>query len=297
VNDLEKPDADCKICGARQWDLLYCGPVRAGKFGEVTSKPQAVWKCRGCEAGFLEGFTLDYETGEYRRLVEGEDSIDHFYQIHDSEQLEKINVVGTGNLRKKIIADIGCGAGSFLDLIKGYSSATIAIEPQQNYHPALRDKGHRVYSYCEDLLQEWRKKIDLIVCFSVIEHLDDPVSLMSQARGLVNSHGRVLISTPNGNDWLLNLLPDAYSRFFYRTAHKWYFREESLKKLAQIAGFSKAAVRYVHRFDFSNFLLWLRDERPTGLGKIQIPASLNEHFSRALEEAGTADYMYAWLEP
>lgn len=297
MNDIGTLDTACKICGARQWDLLYRGPVRAGRFGEVTSKPQVVWKCRGCEAGFLEGFTLDYETGEYRRLVEGEDSADHFYQVHDSEQLEKINVVGTGSLRKQIIADIGCGAGSFLDLIKGYSSVTIAVEPQQNYHPALKAKGHQVYSYCEDSLREWRGKIDLIVCFSVIEHLEDPVQLLSQAHDLLHSGGRMLISTPNANDWLLSLLPDVYASFFYRTAHRWYFREASLRTLARRAGFSKSSVRFLHRFDLSNFLLWLRDKRPTGLGKIQIPASLDAHFSSALEEARTADYLYAWLEP
>jgi len=289
---LEQP---CKICGTKKWTVLYHGPVRVGKFGQITEKPQTVWKCNQCEVGFLDSPGIDYESGNYRKMVDGSDTVEHFYQSHDVEQLEKIKVIGTGTIRDRVIADIGCGAGSFLDLVKGYSSTTIGIEPLRGYHSALIAKGHHVYDYCADVPKEWWGRVDLAVCFSVIEHLDGPVDLLVQVRKLLRPDGRLLISTPNLNDWLLELLPDVYPSFFYRVVHQWYFGESSLKKLGQMAGFSGVLMRYVHRFDLSNFLLWLRDRRPSGLGKLQISPSLNTHFCRFLEETGQADYIYAWF--
>jgi SAM-dependent methyltransferase len=287
----------CKICGAKNWTVLYSGPVRVGKFGQVTDKPQTIWKCGQCEVGFLDSPGIDYESGNYRKMVDDDDTVEHFYKSHDVEQLEKIKVIGTGTIRDGVIADVGCGAGSFLDLVKGYSSTTIGIEPQRGYHSALIAKGHHVYDYCADVPNEWWGKVDLAVCFSVIEHLDDPVDFLLQVRKLLRTDGQLLVSTPNLNDWLLGLLPDVYPSFFYRVVHQWYFGESSLIHLARIAGFSKVLVTYVHRFDLSNFLLWLRDKRPTGSGKIQVSPSLNAHFCRSLEEAGRADYIYAWLGP
>ncbi len=297
MNQILTSRDSCKICGGNDWSVLYYGRIRIGKFGELTDEPRTIFKCNKCEVGFLEISQIDYESGKYREIVDGSDSIEHFYKTHDIEQLEKINIVGTGDLRNRIIMDIGCGAGSFLDLVKGYSSKTIGIEPQKNFHAELLAKGHYVYSYCEEISEEWVGKVDLAVCFSVIEHLDDPKGILQQIRRLLKSNGILLISTPNLNDWLLELLPDDYPSFFYRVVHKWYFSGSAIEYLAREANFSKVFIKYIHRFDLSNFLLWLRDKKPTGFGRLTISPSLNAHFCRDLEEKGRADYIYAWLQP
>ena len=107
--------------------------------------------------------------------------------------------------------------------------------------------------------------------------------------------GRLLLSTPNADDWLIAMLPGVYDRFFYRKAHRWYFNGESLSALAGNAGFEVAELRYKQRFDISNALHWLRDGRPTGLGRTPALAALDSHYVQHLEETGRADFLYAEL--
>jgi 2-polyprenyl-3-methyl-5-hydroxy-6-metoxy-1,4-benzoquinol methylase len=248
--------------------------------------------------GFLsQTSAVDYDSAEYRKLVDGAASADRFYALHDAEQADKLRIVGVGALRDKVVADIGCGAGSFLDLAKGLASATLAIEPMRSFHPILRDKGHVPFAYSADVPSEWAGRVDLAVCFSVVEHVADPVSLLRDIRGLLRPGGELLLSTPNLDDWMLELLPTDYGAFFFRTVHIWYFDAGSLRALASAAGFADCAIEYVHRFDLSNALLWMRDRRPSGQGTVAVALPVDAAFRRWLESEGRADYLYARLRP
>lgn len=282
----------CRICGSTEQKVLYQGLIRTGSFGQLSAEPQTVWECGGCQAGYLPGQATDYATGQYRTLVDGSDTPEEFYRLHDAEQGEKLRILGTGGLREAVLMDVGCGAGSFLDLVKGYCRTTIGIEPMTSFRKALTDKGHLAFTYCADVPRDWQGRVDLAVCFSVIEHLEDPLRLLQDIRQLLKPGGRLLLSTPNRRDWLLELLPNEYAQFFYRKVHTWYFDAEAIVKLARLAGFAAASVSYVHRYDLSNSILWLRDKQPTGLGRLDITGCVDGTFSSMLEAAGRADYLY-----
>lgn len=288
--------AGCGICGTDSWEPLFSGHIRMGRFGSLTPDARTVLRCGGCGVGFLpQNSSVGYDSAEYRELVDGSASPDRFYQLHDAEQAEKLRVLGVERLRNQVVADIGCGAGSFLDLAQGIASTTLGIEPMPGFHSVLQAKGHRVYSYCADATREWQGRVDVAACFSVIEHVADPVSLLGDIRRLLRPGGGLLLSTPNLDDWMLELLPEDYGAFFYRTVHTWYFDAGSLRALASAAGFAECAVEYVHRFDLSNALLWLRDRRPSGQAAVAVAPPVDAAFCRWLESAGRADYMYARL--
>ena len=259
----------CKICGSVEQSVLYRGPVRSGRFGQSSINLQTVWLCGGCGAGYLPSQAVDYASAEYRMLVDGSDAPEDFYRLHDGEQVEKLRMLGTGSLRDMVLMDVGCGAGSFLDLAKGFCKTTIGIEPTPSFQEALAKKKHEVFPYCHEVPDVWEGQVDVAVSFSVIEHLEDPLAFLKDIRRLLRPGGRLLLSTPNRKDWLLEFLPDDYARFFYRTVHTWYFDAEALSKLVLLAGFADPAVSHLHRYDLSNALLWLRDKRPTGLGTLK----------------------------
>lgn len=235
-------------------------------------------------------------SAEYRELVDGGAEAATYYSLHDREQADKLKIVGTDALRGRVIADVGAGAGSFLDVAANMAAATIAIEPTHVFHDELRRQGHVVFDFCANVSAEWRGKVDLAVCFSVLEHVDDPRQLLAEIREMLRPGGRVLVSTPNLDDWLVTLLPDDYAPFFFRHVHRWYFDAAALTALAHAAGFEKVSPFYVHRFDLSNFLVWLRDRKPSGTGQIDVPTPLTAAFRSTLEATGRADYLYAWLE-
>ena len=283
----------CRICGGLEHDELYRGPIRIGRFGELSPEPHAVWRCLGCGAGWLPGVAVDYESSEYRLLVDGTAHVDDFHRLHDGEQAERLRMLGTGELRGRVVMDVGCGAGSFLDLVKGMCETTIGIEPTASLRECVAAKGHQAFAYSDKVPAQWEDRVDAAVAFSLVEHVDDPVALLRDVRRLLRPGGRLLVSTPNRSDWLLELLPDDYRAFFYRRVHRWYFDGAALTALLRHAGFEGVSVRCLHRFDVSNAVLWLRDRRPTGLGTLSLPAAWNDVFRTMLEATGRGDYLYA----
>lgn len=282
----------CKICGSTRQSVLYQGQIRTGRFGHFSAQPQTIWVCEECGAGYLPAQSVDYVSGEYRTQVDGSDTPEDFYRLHDEEQAEKLRVLGTGHLRNTVLMDVGCGAGSFLDLVRGYCTTTIGVEPTSSLREILVKKGHLAFPYCTDVPKDWHGRVDVAVLFSVIEHIEDPLSLLRDIRSLLKPGGRLLLSTPNRRDWLLELLPEDYARFFYRAVHTWYFDAESLGRLVCRAGFAEPSVSYFHRYDLSNAILWLRDKRPTGLRALKLEEAENKLFCSMLEAHGRADYLY-----
>jgi 2-polyprenyl-3-methyl-5-hydroxy-6-metoxy-1,4-benzoquinol methylase len=256
-----------------------------------------VWKCEECQVGFLDVKPLEYESRDYREMVDGSGSADDYYGVHDKEQAVKLSIMGTNELRGKVIADIGCGAGSFLDLVGNYARETLAVEPCLEYHQELKRKGHTVYSYTSDALEDHRDSVDIAVSFAVIEHVSDPILFLQEIKKLLKPKGFLLLSTPNYDDWLIDFLPGVYDRFFFRQAHIWYFNGQALETLGKYAGFASVELCYEHRFDLSNGLLWIRDGRPTGNAKEPILSCIDGQFKKALEDQGRSDFIYAWFQP
>jgi 2-polyprenyl-3-methyl-5-hydroxy-6-metoxy-1,4-benzoquinol methylase len=264
-----------------------------GKFGNLSKKDFLIRKCNSCQAVFLKRSPLDYRSKKYRLTVEGDNSVQNYYLLHNQEQRDNLRVLGMKNAKGKVIADIGCGAGSFLDLVKGSAKEVLAIEPNQEYQKELQKKKYRSFSYCVEALPRWKGKVDIVTSFCVLEHVEDPVRFFKEIRDLLKPDGFLLMSTPNRDDWLLDFLPEDYGRFFFRYVHPWYFNAQSLTHLAKRAGFRKVKIRHTQRYDISNALLWIRDRCPTGKGKIKMFQSLDSEYKKLLQKSGRSDLLFA----
>jgi len=289
----KKSSSQCNICSSKDLNVQYEGPIRMGKFGEWSEENHTIYRCGHCNIYFLNGDIIDYELSAYREMVDGCDLPGNFYKLHDKEQADKLKMLGTENVRGKIIADVGCGAGSFLDILKGLASKTIAVEPTKSFHHELRAKGHVTYSYCEDAIKEWAETVDIVVSFAVLEHIEEALLFLKEIKSLLKPGGFLLISTPNTDDWLLEFMPVEYGRFFYRYAHTWYFNRVSLHYICKAAGFRDINVVFKQGFDISNALLWAYEHRPTGLGKFEVLKGLDSIYREFVEDKGISDFIYA----
>ena len=291
--------AACEICGERDWREAYRGPVRDGAFGQLTDET-VVARCGGCGAERLrEGTAKDedfYQSVAYRKLLAEPTDAAGFFAEHDVLQLKNLEQLWPESLRGKTIADIGCAAGSFLDHVRGLPARAIAIEPCAEYHASLKQRGYDVYPFTAEA-KPAHGAVDWAFSFSVIEHVGDAKKFLTDIRVLLRPGGRLLLSTPNRADALMQLLPDVYPQFFYRAVHRWYFDESSLREAARHAGLDVLQVRCVHRFGLSNALIWLRDKKPGGRTQLPHVATplLDAVWARALEAQGVGDYLYAVL--
>lgn len=292
---IHKP---CKICSSENWITAYEGKVRHGAFGQ--SVPGKIFQCTTCGVEYLTPIISDlksyYQSDAYRKDIGEVPDPQEFFKAHDQEQFLKYHLLADIPLRNRVIADVGSAAGSFLDGVSGFASTTIAIEPANFYHDSLKQRGHLVYPDTSSAIPEWGGRVDLAVCFSVIEHIEDPVKFLQDIYTLLSENGCLLISTPNRRDILLELGCSEYRSFFYRTAHIYYFDEKSLGVAAETAGFKGFEAKFVHRFNYANFIEWLRSGKPSGnQGNTVLGPAFDRVWQGALEEKGVSDYLYAYL--
>lgn len=288
---------NCRICNNDQTAEVYNGPIRDGSFGKVTKDNYSVILCRNCGVRFLNPFPADlknfYETEKYRLNYNNSKEVQSFQQSYDNDQLYKLQKIGLENIRGKEIADFGAGGGSFLDSVVGYAGKTIAVEPAKIYHPSLAEK-HEVFSYGKDLVK-FGTKIDIGVSFDVLEHVDDPKQYLTEIFQSLNKKGKIYLLTPNSEDILFDIDPENFNPFNYRTAHLFYFSENSLKFVAKATGYKKIKISFIHKYDISNLLMWLKEKRPTGKNKYQFfNEDYNSIYCQYLENNKRSSHV--WLE-
>lgn len=289
----------CEICGSKAWESAYIGPVRDGAFGRLTP-PTLVGRCGGCGVERLEERAAKgsdfYESHDYRSFLDQPTDTAGFFPEHDILQLQNLQQLWPSSLRGKVIADVGCAAGSFLDHVRGLAAKAVAIEPCSEYHDSLAAKGYDVYSFASDAIAAGTQ-VDWAFTFGTIEHVLDPREFLKEIGQMLLPEGRLLLSTPNRKDVLMSLLPDDYPSFFYRSVHRWYFDRESLAICARQAGLKVIELRCAHRFGLSNAMTWLRDRRPGGRAALPCvgTALFDDFWSRALEAQDAGDYLFAVL--
>lgn len=292
------PVEACRLCGGNLLSIIYEGPIRIGPFNSLSSQSHRVLKCESCGVKMLPPVIANpaeyYETAQYRDEVDAGAAVANFYKVHDAEQARNVGLTGTEQFRGKVVMDVGCGAGSFLDLIQGFAEKIVAIEPSIEFQDELRKKGFQTFAYPADAHRELAGQVDLAVCFSVIEHVNDPVDFLRSIRALLAPGGSLFLSTPNAGDLLINALPEIYASFFYRKVHPWYFDKDSLQRTFALAGFESSSVAGHHRFGLGNFLHWIRYNRPGGQVSMDfITPAIEAVWRTELERTLTCDYLFA----
>lgn len=290
TNNIDFPT--CAVCDSDSWRAAYEGPIRDGAFGAW--REARVCRCDTCGVDRLaERACLpieSYESVEYRHILKQDHDVARHNATHDELARFTLHTLWPTSLRDKTVADVGCGGGALLDHIRGLASKIIAIDPSEPFEPSLKARGYSWYPSAAAAAQECAGEVDVVLSTQVIEHVDDPVVFMRCIRQLLAPEGFALISTPNRRDILMELLPDNFPPFFYRTQHRWYFDAGSLGHAAKRAGLLVDEVRHVHRYGLANLLHWLKDGRPGGRSPIApIDGAIDHHWQAWLESNGRAD--------
>jgi 2-polyprenyl-3-methyl-5-hydroxy-6-metoxy-1,4-benzoquinol methylase len=161
----------------------------------VVNRPSAIGK------GMLDLRTFD-RTGDVSKL----------------EGCNTRNVEYRWDLFKRELANIppgsevlDFGAGSLRDsfelVSRGYNVTAVDLDSDllQSYRSGYDwpDNGTTLKivsgkDMADCLSQIGERKFALIICFDVLEHLEDPVAILRRMRGLLTPSGRIFITVPNG---------------------------------------------------------------------------------------------------
>ncbi|MCB2213044.1 class I SAM-dependent methyltransferase [bacterium] len=95
------------------------------------------------------------------------------------------------------VLDIGCGYSGMLSRLKAIGFDVVGIDADERVTEGCEKEGYEVIAgrFDEALFDE--ESFDIIVCRSVIEHVEEPLILLGAIDGLLKPGGLMAIETPN----------------------------------------------------------------------------------------------------
>lgn len=287
----------CKVCHSENVEVVYAGKMRIGK-AKYLEKCK-VYRCKECYHVYHNEFEVDcsyYESVQYRNEVDETAEVQEFYKMFDETTLMKLEWTGTARFRDKIVMDVGCAGGMFLDYVKGIAKKTIAVEPSETFRAEL-EKKHTTYPYVHDVIKEKMSFIDVVCSFDVIEHVEDVNLFVKDIYGSLKNGGEVIIGTPTIAEAYQEVLGDNWNKFNFRTQHVSVFTKESLRYLFEKHGFSEIVIKNVQRYGLGNLLAWSLYKEPKGnMNFSWISETLDTAFKNEIAAKGMGDYLIVYAK-
>ena len=160
---------------------------------------------------------------------------------HLIEYFKKHGIIKSGDK----ILDFGAGSGHILKSMANsdLNLQITAVEYNDEYHDNLRKIGCSIFKSIEEIPKE--QLFDFIIFIEVIEHLDDPLAVVSKLKQKLRSGGKLFLTTPAGNTH--HPLDNATKLYTYKIPeHVQFFTEKSLKSCCARAGFKNISYKYIN---------------------------------------------------
>lgn len=88
------------------------------------------------------------------------------------------------------------------------------------------------------------RAFDAIIAGEIIEHLENPHAFLRDCRSLLDTNGRLILSTPNPNSPIERLLTFTLNRkYFYTTEHLCLYPQRWLIRMMENCGFNNVRLR------------------------------------------------------
>jgi SAM-dependent methyltransferase len=199
--------------------------------------------CVGCGALFASPQAPDVELERaYReRYYPADESATPVYENTPTELVDQL----VGCLRAHgllpldgVVLDFGCGVGDFATAAARGGVRVDAVEADAVARDLAARRGVSVYKDLAALPAEHTSRgYDLIALLDVLEHVRDPVGLLTAMRALVRPRGALYLSVPNHRAPQARLLGARWDQATNPT-HLFLFSAESLRLLLRRADFS-----------------------------------------------------------
>jgi 2-polyprenyl-3-methyl-5-hydroxy-6-metoxy-1,4-benzoquinol methylase len=274
----------CWVCASQDLELIK----ESGLTGELSSINFAITnydygitgelrKCRQC--GFIQCTDLDEVVGFYEELEDPE------YEKGRNERLLQERRVLSGLKKIKpegTLLDVGAGSGMLVEAAIELGYKAKGIEPSKWMYETAREHGLPIHlgTYPHP---DTPGPYDIITLIDVLEHVTNPLELMTALRKGLEKDGILVVVTPDTGSFPARLLK--FKWWHYRVAHVGYFNKKNLALLSQKAGLQLVmqkrptwyfSARYLAIRALSFLPGFMRFRVPRWLDKITIPLNLRD---------------------
>lgn len=224
-------DINCINCNSKEFEIIK----------KINS---SFLKCKKCN---LIKLNEEFTSNDIKNIYNQSHILQKKSKKNNNEPAQKFFCRKIQMLKKKVkdwtILDIGCGAWYFMLCAKKKGFSVKWIELDKNKVIAAQQKWLDVA--CDDLvnLHSNECKFDIINLWDVIEHTQDPKSVLELIKTLLVDNGYLIISLPNSNciwvkyTMLLKKLFGIESSFLTPPEHIWYFSDVNFIQFLEERGF------------------------------------------------------------
>lgn len=229
----------CPICDQGKW--RYINEVRNAEYWfdkeYIYDQPIGFKICKEC--GFV---TYDYETDEeLKRRYEEERNIINFNCIVTANRkltyhrkfLEYID------LKDKDVLDYGCGVGMFLKMCREEKQARVMGMELNKIQTDYMFEEYKIPAV-NNILDLEKSTFDLICCYHVLEHVQNPDRLLKDFQNRLNENGYLYVSVPQNFgkifDEASGMITNNFENY-YHLNHVNLFSKNSLKNILAKYGF------------------------------------------------------------
>ena len=226
-----KNKLSCKLCGSAKVNSFFRGDDR-------------VLKCNSCNVVFLAPNILSGDLEKYyseRFAAEKYVSPERLAFLENNSK-ELLNIVEkfSSSKRNPALLDIGSNIGVFVKeaIKKGYDA--VGIEPSKAMFRYATNLGvPMVSSTIEEFNPE--KTFDIITIFHTLEHLANPIEVLSKLKSVHNQNGFLILEVPNIESYMAK--KDGISWKFIAYEHIFYFSPETISDILQGLGYKIVSIK------------------------------------------------------
>ena len=275
--DSESVEPSCWICKREELALIRQSRINANlspKDFAITDRrygmTASIYQCLGC--GFQFCADIEQVLGYYENLTDEEyETSKPQRSLQANRLLRKIRTVKTSGR----LFDIGAGAGNLIqEAIKMGYDAT-GIEPSRWLWRKAKESGINVI--CGTLPHiDTNGGYEIATMIDVIEHVQDPIGLLQDARQLLSDDGIAVIVTPDVGSLTARVMGSKW--WHYRIAHIGYFNRQTLFHALAKSGLRPISVSRPGWYLSTPYIL----ERLSSYLPLKVPANLNSLFSKII---------------
>jgi SAM-dependent methyltransferase len=228
------------VCGSRLTALW--ATATDTEYG-TTAERFAYFLCRGCDCISIDPLPADrlneiYPPTYYSFASGGAHDPGFVFRVKEWLDLRSyrdvLRLLPTDRPR---ILDVGGGVGEVSSVLvrKGGAAGTLVVDPDETSIEAARSSGLDGFA---GTIEEFQtdERFELVLMLNLIEHVADPVGILSKVSELVTADGLIWIQTPNFRALDGRLFRHRNWAGYHCPRHWAIFGEEGLRKALTSAG-------------------------------------------------------------